>query len=153
MNSFLRLIAFGTVSGLVWGVAPLTLLEMWQSDGETLSVLLAGILTGIAVTRLLVWPLCHSNNRWRTVAIGAASLPLGAFLFGVIGSSIQLGVARWLGVTCELVKNGFQPLHMGVGLAGASLLPMFAIVFLPLAVTTTLLLHRLMRGSDDSERA
>ena len=152
MNAFIRLIAFGAVSGLVWGVVPLTLTELWQSDGETLSVLLAGVLTGIAVTLLLFWPL-HLSSRWRTVAIGATSLPLGAFLFGIIALWIHFGLARWPGVTYQLVQNGFDPLQTGLGYALGSLTPLFAIVLIPLAVVTTVLQHRVMHGTDDMDWA
>jgi hypothetical protein len=148
MNTFVRLVFFGTASGLVWGVAPLTLSELWQSSGETTSILLAGALTGVAVTLLLAWPL-HRASRWPAIALGVMSLPLGAFLFGVIASWVHYGLAHWLDVTYRFTRHRFDPLQVGEDYALFASLSWFAIALIPLAVATTILLHRAVHGIED----
>lgn len=148
MNTFVRLFVFGAASGLVWGVVPLTLSELWQSAGEAVSILFAGALTGVAVTLLLAWPL-HQSGRSPAIAIGIASLPLGAFLFGVIASWVHYGLAQRSGVTYRFMRHRFDPLQVGQDYALFASLSWFAIVLIPLAVVTTILLHRAVHGIDD----
>jgi hypothetical protein len=148
MKTFSRLIAFGAASGLVWSLAPMALSELWRSTGETISVLFAGMLTGIAVTLMLAWPL-YRSGRWLAMAIGAASLPLGAFQFGIIASWVHFGLAQWPGVNYRFVRDRFDPLQVAHDYALGSFIPWFAIVLIPLAVVTTILLHRAVHGIDD----
>ena len=147
MKSLLRLIAFGAASGFVWGFVPLTLSELWQSTGLAVSTLFAGSVTGIAVTFVLAGPLQYPQ-RWIAGVLGAASLPLGAFLFGVVATWIQFGLSQWLGVTYRFVRHGFEPLQIGRIYALCSLIPWFAIVLVPAAVGTTLMLQGIIHHSD-----
>lgn len=148
MKTFTRLSTLGASSGLAWGVVPLTLSELGNSAGETASVLFAGAITGVAVTLLLAWPL-HRAGRWPAIALGVLSLPLGAFLFGVIASWVHYGVASWSGVAFRFVQYRFEPLQVGQDYALFASLSWFAIALIPLAVATTILLHRAVHGIED----
>ncbi len=141
MRRLLQLTAFGAASGLVWSLVPLVLSELYQSAGEIVSVLSAGTLTGITVTLILAGPLSLSRRR-TAVMVGAASLPLGAFLFGVIVSWVHLGLWHWSGTTYRFVEHRFDPLEAGwTYLVSLSWIPWFAAILFPLAVVTTILLH------------
>jgi hypothetical protein len=126
----------------------MALSELWHSTGEALSVLFAGLLTGIAVTHLLAWPLYHSGRR-SALLIGAASLPLGAFLFGIIASWVHFGLVQWPGVEYCFARDRFDPLQVGLDYATGASVSWLAVMSLPVAVVTTILLHRRLHGMGD----
>jgi len=137
---FWRLITFGATSGVVWSLAPVVLSELLRPPGQMFSVLAAGILTGVVVTLLLAWPLKWCRG-WSAAISGAASLPLGAFLFGIIVSWVHYGLAQWPGVQYRFVQYRFAPLDTGMGYALGvfAFFPWITVVLMPLAIGTTLM--------------
>ena len=53
-----------------------------------MTVIVSGVLSGVIVSFALVAPLAKSS-RGKTILLGALSLPLGAFVFGVLLSLVQ----------------------------------------------------------------
>ena len=136
------------ISGLLWSfVVPGTLSELFESPGETFTVLGAGMLTGVGVSFLLYLPLARLGRRdpVRSVLIaGILSLPAGAFLFGFVVSSLQLVVHMVTGANYRFVEDGFAPVETGFVYALFSVASYFVLPFLPLAIFTTWLFHRLV---------
>jgi hypothetical protein len=147
MSTSKRSLVFGAFSGVIWSLAPMALTELWRSPGEMASVLFAGVITGMAVTLLLAWPLLRSEH-WTAAAIGAASLPLGAFLFGVIASCVHLGIAQVAGIPYRFVEHRFEALRVGQDYALGVLIPWIAVVLFPAAIVTTRFCHRILHGFD-----
>lgn len=137
MRGRIRVLAFGTVSGLIWSViAGSCTTGAFQSVDATATMLLSGILIGVIVSSALAAPLARSG-RSGMVCLGLLSLPLGAFLWGVCSALVQ-----WFkGWSYADVK----PLESGLACAFMSVMSLLAIVFVPLAILTTYLLWRLVR--------
>jgi hypothetical protein len=147
MKTRWRILIFGMISGLLWSLVPGTLGELFASPGETLTVLGAGVLTGVGVSFLLYLPLARLGRKdpVRSVLIaGILSLPAGAFLFGVVVSSLQLLVHMVTGAKYPFVKYGFEPVETGFFYALLSVASFFVLGCLPLAIFTTWLFHRLV---------
>jgi hypothetical protein len=143
MSTLKRTILFGTVSGLMWAIVPLTLSELWSSVGQTVSVFIAGAFTGISVSLVLSQPVCRIDRKL-VVVLGFMSLPLGAFLFGVIVSFTHLGARLLTGASYRFVEYGFDPFRAGAEYAVFSVLSVFGFVLVPLAVATTYLLRNIV---------
>ena len=132
----MSLLMFGAVAGVIWAVVPWVLVDMIQPVGQAATVFASGAITGVIVSRLLAIALA-GRGRPGTLLIGVLSYPIAAFIFGVVISMVQLLVKGAFGVTYRAVRDGFAPVHAGVGLAvGATFWP-FALVLVPFAIWTT----------------
>ena len=155
MSTSFRVLSFGVISGLLWSLIAGFIGELFRSPGESVTVIVSGVLSGVIVSFALVAPLAKSS-RGKTILLGALSLPLGAFVFGVLLSLVQWLVREFGGTAYRNVANEFAPFTAGFEYAVLSVISIFAVVFFPLAVLTTFLLrrvlsfptHLLLRGSN-----
>jgi len=143
-------LAWGVAYGAVWSLAPGFLSELLRNHGEAVTVVLAGAVTGALVTLLLA-PFLTRSKWWGAVLLGVVSLPLGAGLFGIIVSWIQWMVMRTTGTHYRFVMQVveppgyvFGPLKAGGSYAIYSTCSAFAILFIPLAILTTLHLRQML---------
>ena len=144
MNTTRRVIIFGIVSGLIWSVIPGVLTELFQSGREAIEVTTAGLLTGIIISLVLKWPLKKFGKR-TTLMMGLLSLPLGAFVFGLIFSVLHPSGGFNAG------QHGFSDaLQVAIEYAICSVISLFAIFLLPLAVLTTFALRRVIHTGSQS---
>jgi hypothetical protein len=132
---------FGIVSGLIWSVVPGGLNDLFRSK-ESILVFIAGAVTGLAVSLALKVPLTKFG-RWWTLLLGLVSLPLGAFIFGVVFSLLNL--SDWLngsqyGIFNSILIGGYYAL--------LSVISIFAIVLFPLAVLTTFTLRAVIHSGE-----
>lgn len=139
---------WGSVYGALWSFAPGVLSELLRQPGEAATVVLSGILTGVVVTFSLatLLPRCQRPVAW---LLGAMSLPLGAGIFGLVISWIHWIVMKLTGThyrfVMEIVEPPgyvFGPLQAARDYAIYSTLSVFALLFIPLAILTTLHLRR-----------
>jgi hypothetical protein len=112
MNTPPRVFTFGLVGGLVWAVIAGVIDELFRSRAETLTVLTSGAMSGVAVSLMLFVPLARFG-RLGSVLLGIASLPLGAFVFGVLVSVVQWLTGRLTGETYRFIAYGFTPFEVG----------------------------------------
>ena len=152
MSTTLRVLAFGVVSGLIWSVVPGTLAELFRSPRETAMVVVSGLLTGVLTSFGLSAPLARFGLR-ATIVFGALSLPLGAFIFGVLLSLAHWVVRAFSGTTHQLSAHAFAPMTAGAEYAILSVVSIYAIVLFPLAVSTTFLLRRVIHSGHNLEPA
>jgi hypothetical protein len=145
MKPIHRVLLFGMASGSVWALVPLALSELWRSTGQTLSVLVAGLLVGMVVSLILYRPLQWNGNSL-VLLLGVASLPLGAFLFGFTVSILHLAIWQLTGTSYRFVEYGVRPLQTGGDYALGTMIPLFGVVLIPFAVTTTFLLYGAIIG-------
>jgi hypothetical protein len=141
MSTRAKVIMFGIVSGLIWSVVPGGLNDLFRSK-ESILVFIAGAVTGLAVSLALKVPLTKFG-RWWTLLLGLVSLPLGAFIFGVVFS--LLNVSDWLngsqyGIFNSILIGGYYAL--------LSVISIFAIVLFPLAVLTTFTLRAVIHSGE-----
>lgn len=143
-------LAWGVAYGAVWSLAPGFLSELLRNTGEAVTVVLAGAVTGAVVTLLLA-PFLTRFKWWGAVLLGVVSLPLGAGLFGIIVSWIHWIVMRTTGIHYRFVMEVveppgyvFGPLKAGRDYALYSTCSAFALLFIPLALLTTLHLRRML---------
>ena len=145
MSTSAKVILFGIISGLVWSiVGPGILMDsLFNSARETVLVMFTGSLTGVAVSMLIKGPLIR-YGKTRAVILGLVSLPFGAFIYGVISSVFGLsGFDDNLGIIDNALGNG-------VTYAVLSVISLFGIIFLPLAVLTTFILRVVIRSNNKS---
>jgi hypothetical protein len=152
MNTNLRVLTFGVVSGLIWSVIPGLLSELFRSTGETVTVLVSGILTGALTSFALRAPLAKCR-RQTAILLGLLSLPFGAFAFGVLTSLVQWVVRELTGTSYRFVAHDFSPFHTGISYAVLSAVSIFAFVLFPLAVLTTFLLRAMVLSGSRHETA
>lgn len=131
MNSIVRILTFGALSGLVWSIAPGVLFEFFISDIP--GTLFAGVVSGITTSAVLASFVTRVG--WGVaVLFGVISLPLGAFIFGCTFAAVTRAVVD-------------SPWTLGVELAVFSVISIFALAFFPLSVITTLLFRTfILRG-------
>ena len=145
MSTRANVITFGIISGLIWSVVPGSLNDLFRSK-ESILVIAAGALTGIAVSLALKAPLTKLG-RWPTLLLGMLSLPFGAFIFGVIFSLLDL--SNWLNGSQYGIFNVFL---IGGYYALVSVVSTFAVVLFPLAVVTTFTLRAVIYSSEKQTR-
>ncbi len=152
MSTPSRVLAFGVASGVIWSLVPSTLSELFRSPGETATVIVSGILSGILTSFALAAPLARFGHG-AAILFGTLSLPLGAFTFGVLLSLVQWLVRDFSGTAYQFVAYGFAPLTVGAQYAVLSVISVFAFVLFPLAVLTTFLLRRVIHSGHGHEHA
>ena len=113
--------------------------------------MLSGLLTGVMVSLLLVLALAKSG-RGTAILLGALSLPLGAFVFGVM-----IWLVHWLVPVlgrreCRDVAPIFSPLAVGAQYALVSMISVFAFILFPMAIGTTVWLRRVIHSPPRRER-
>jgi hypothetical protein len=140
------------VSGLIWSLVPGALSELFRSPGETATVVVSGVLSGILTSFALAAPLARFG-RGPVILFGALSLPLGAFAFGVLLSLVQWLVREFSGTGYRFVAHEFASLTAGIQYAVSSVISVFAFVLFPLAVLTTFLLKRAIHSGHSHEHA
>jgi hypothetical protein len=141
MSTRTKVITFGIISGLIWSVVPGGLNDLFRSK-ESILVLIAGALTGVAVSLALKAPLTKFG-RWWTLLFGLISLPFGAFIFGVVFSLLTL--SDWLNGSQHGI---FNSVLIGGYYALLSVISIFAIILFPLAVITTFTLRAVIHSGE-----
>jgi hypothetical protein len=143
MSTTAKVITFGIISGLIWSLIPGGLNELFSSVKESGLVLFAGILTGIGVSLVLKIPLARFS-RWWTLIIGLISLPLGAFIFGIVFTLLDLVFGDLNGGDYKL----FGAFSVGIEYALVSVISLFAVILFPLAVLTTFILRAIIHSGE-----
>jgi hypothetical protein len=145
IKTFLML---GSLYGAVWSLVPGYLSELLSMPGEAATVILSGAMTGIIVSAALV-PVLARCKRWQAIGLGVLALPVGAWLFGFVISCIHWVVMKVTGMHYRFVMQIveppgyiFNPLQTAKLYALYATLSAFGIVFIPLAIFTTLHLRR-----------
>ncbi len=147
-------VLWGALYGALWSLAPGILSELLRRPGEAATVVFAGIVTGMLVSATLV-PFIRRAKRGTVIVLGVLSLPLGAWIFGIVVSWCQWVVLRLTGTHYRFVMqiveapgSVFDPWRVACDYARGSTLTPLALLFIPLAVLTTLHLRaRLLNSS------
>jgi hypothetical protein len=135
MSTISRILVFGSVSGLLWSVAPGVLADLFSSRADVPATVIAGIISGV-VTSAILAAVVTRFGRGLTVVFGLLSLPVGAFVFGFTLALIDRFLPLLRG-TRALV----EPWTLGFNYALLSIISVFAVGLFPLAVVTTLFLR------------
>lgn len=152
MNTTALITLFGALSGLVWSVVPGFICDLFKSRSEVIAVLIAGVLSGMAVSLLLSLPLRRLSPGCGFL-LGALALPLGGFCFGVSISFVHLAASHIKSVAHIFAQHPFAPLTQGTSFAVLSVISVFAVVLFPLAIYTTFVLRRLIIQTTQHENA
>ena len=144
MNTTVKVISFGVISGLIWSVIPGVLGDLFRSGAESIEVIIAGLLTGIIVSLALKSPL-QKFGKAGTLIIGLLSLPFGAFVFGFIFSVLQPS-----GSFIDSQYGISNALQIAVEYAILSVISIFFIVLLPFAILTTFVLRHIIHSRGKS---
>ena len=110
----------------------------------------AGVLAGVLASFALAAAL-RRCGRGAAILFGALSLPVGAFLFGVLLSLVQWLVREFTGTAYPFVAYEFAPIKTGAQYALLSVISVLAFILFPLAVGTTLLLRRVVHSGHSHE--
>lgn len=137
MNTALRVLVFGVVSGLIWSLVPGTLNNLFTSPKEITMVIVSGLVSGVITSFALRSPVSEARNLM-TVIAGVIALPLGAFVFGFLLSFLQ-----WI-----FFAQPFTPFALGFQYALFSMISIFAIVLWPLSILTTFLLKAVLNSDN-----
>jgi len=144
MNTTTRVITFGIISGLIWSVIAAVLSGL----NLGITVIVAGILTGVSVSLALKSPL-QTYGRWGGFVCGALSLPAGAFIFGVIISLVNMAASKITGSgDFPFIDPASNPVQTGVMYAVISVVSLFVVALLPLAVLTTFILRAVIHRNE-----
>ena len=141
-----RLALFGAFVGLLWSLVPLALVDLWLPKGQALTIVVTGATVGALLSAALAWPL----TRWPSLTVlwGLFALLIGAFLFGVLISAVQLGIKDVLGTKYRFASGG-TPFHVGLTMVLGLGNYLVGLLLLPLAVWTT---YQLKAVIDDNAR-
>jgi hypothetical protein len=148
VSTICRVLVFGIVSGLTWSCVPGTLSELSRSAGETATVIVSGVLAGV-LTSFALGAALRRCGLGEALLFGVASLPLGAFAFGVCLSLVQWVVGECTGMAYRFAAP-FAPIRAGAQYAILSVASVFAFILFPMAVCTTLLLRLVVRAGQES---
>lgn len=152
MRTTARIVLFGTMSGLVWSLAPALLGDLFSSLAEVVTIVTASILTGISVSFALYRPLMRFSRRG-ALLLGIVSLPAGGFFFGVFASIVGLVGSDATGEPNRFVAAGFHPFIAGAQYALLSVISIFVVILAPSAVLTTLLWRSALGGPQREVRS
>jgi len=130
MSNLTRIVIFGTCTGLAWSLAPGICGGLFfDSDIPLVLMLVTCAIIGILVSFLLAMPLIKANHWVITLPLGVLALPIGAFCFGLFFYLFQ--------------NTEGNPFTVGLEFAfWSTLLPYFAVILVPSAVLTTVLLWK-----------
>jgi hypothetical protein len=135
-----RTITFGVLAGAIWSILPGTFSSLYWPAGQAITVVVAAVITGILTSLVLSIPLQRAG-RLETLLWSVTALPVGAFVFGTLTSTVQFVWQLATGVGYRFVQRGFDPLGNGLNAAIYSSNPLFALFLMPLAIGTTFLLR------------
>ncbi|HEY5298966.1 MAG TPA: hypothetical protein VIK59_13755 [Verrucomicrobiae bacterium] len=137
MNTWVKVILFGIISGLTWSL----MLGGLNTEEDSIFIFTAGVITGVAVSLVLKAPLTKSG--WKqTLVLGLISLPLGSFIFYTLFYfNVEL-------VKDEFSKSPFEPIFLGAYFALMSVL--WGFYYFPLSVITTFALRKVIRSGAKS---
>ena len=141
MKPTYRVLAFGALSSVAWSVIPGLLTDLFSSARQSVTILLAGSLTGIAVT-LSIRRILDGNSKQFAILIGCLTLPYGAFLFGIITALLHMAISSVGGPTYQFAQEPVEPFNAAASYAIYSCISIFALILFPLAIITTLLLRK-----------
>lgn len=146
-----RIIFSGLCFGAAWSLIPGRLSEILLPVGQGLTVIVAGMLTGLAVSFLLSIPLLKTGSG-TAILLGIVSLPLGAFVFGIVVSLVQLLVLYATGHAYRFVGLRFSPLSIGIQYALGTFIPYFAAFLFPLAISSTCYLQHVLKSAASARK-
>jgi hypothetical protein len=138
MKPIYRTLTFGALSGIVWSIIPGLLTDLFSSVGESVTIFLAGAITGIAVS-FSIRRLLDGNSKQFAILVGCLTLPYGAFLFGLITAFLHIIISEAGGPTYKFAQQDIEPFGEAAAYAIYSCISIFALVLFPLAIGTTLL--------------
>ncbi|MCC5847474.1 MAG: hypothetical protein JJU29_05200 [Verrucomicrobia bacterium] len=133
------LLIVGALFGALWSIVPIIYSGLIRSAEDTVTAVVAGCMTGAILSWVIVKALSPRVRIIWIIVTGALSLPVGAFLFGLTISYIQLGYQKTTGTSLRLVEHQFAPIDLGLAYAIFGSLA-FGFVLIPLAIVTTFLL-------------
>jgi len=136
-----RVLGFGAASGLLWSTFPAAFTQVLDSPRETATYLIAGVLVGIFAS-LSLDSVLKRSGRAAAILLGALSLPLAAFMFGVFLTMVQWLIREATGTAIGFAAYKFAPSSVGAQFSVYASISIFSPVLYPLAVGTTLLLRR-----------
>lgn len=137
-----RVAAFGILAGAGWSLVPGVLTELLGDRNQTLAAVASGMATGVVVSLLLHRSLLRVRLG-SAALLGAASLPVGAFVFGVTISLAHLLAQAVTGGTYRFAEGGFEPISIASHYVVYSVWPFGPLLF-PMAALTTCCLHRVV---------
>jgi hypothetical protein len=140
MNVTWKVIIFGVISGLIWSVIAGILCDLFQSNADGVEVVIGGLLTGVIVS-LSLKSFLRKVGKGLTLVIGLFSLPFGAFVFGLVFSMLHPS-----GAFVDSHYGISNALQVAVEYAILSVISIFAIFLLPLAVLTTFVLRQVVHS-------
>ncbi len=150
MSTTARVITFGAISGPCWSFIAAVLSGLDGPFSLIATIFISGILTGILVSVALKSPL-QTYGRWSCFVFGAISLPVGAFVFGVILSVVQLIASKITGSgDFPFVGSNSDPIQTGLMYAILSVVSLFVVGLLPLAVLTTFILRAVIHRHENA---
>lgn len=139
-----RLLIFGLGYGAIWSLVPGALGDLLRSPLQAATVLGAGMLTGTVVTLALALVLKRLNG-WQAAVLGILSLPIGAWVFGLLISCAHWIILQLSGVHLRFVTEieevpgyAWAPFEAAFQYAFFSSFTVFAFALFPLAILTTL---------------
>jgi hypothetical protein len=92
-------------------------------------------------------------GRIGALGAGIVALPVGAFVFGVTISVVQLLAQAVFGGHYRTLSDGFEPIQSGFALAIASTLSYFGPLLVPVAMWTTWQLKIVVDGGPTRRKA
>ncbi len=126
----------GAISGTVWSLIPGMISNLFDSLEQSVTVLIAGVISGIAICCLI--SVLFKRASWKSsILFSVLCLPLGAFIFGYSISLLQYILADWIGVVLRFNRSGNSSFSSGLELASAVFYPGLTIVILPLTILNT----------------
>jgi uncharacterized membrane protein len=138
MNTTFRVVFFGLISGPIWSVIPGVSSSLFQSGKDAIEVVAAGLLTGVIISLVLELPLKRFGKAVATI-LGLLSLPLGALAFGFVFSIPHHDR------TFNDGQHGFcNAIQLATEYAILSVISVFAVFLLPLAILTTFVLRHVI---------
>jgi hypothetical protein len=140
MNVTWKVIIFGVISGLIWSVIAGILCDLFQSNADGVEVVIGGLLTGVIVS-LSLKSFLRKVGKGLTLVIGLFSLQFGAFVFGLVFSMLHPS-----GAFVDSHYGISNALQVAVEHAILSVISIFAIFLLPLAVLTTFVLRQVVHS-------
>ena len=141
MNTNLKIITFGAISGLIWSIIVFRLSNLFSAPDKDTTVLLAlGIATGIAVSFAFKFPLARGNFS-SSIGLGFLALPIGGFIFGFLYAIANMTTEGSAEISAGTLFVGPFVLGIYSAFIGISMYYLF-----PVAVLTTILLRAVIRS-------
>ena len=138
------LVVFGLLFGLLWAALPWATFGRLQSPESVPLAFVSGAVTGV-VMAFLIRSLLRGLPRRGTLAIAVLTLPIGAFVYGVVLATIVTVVPQLLPGRAPAPRG--NPLYAGFGAVLYLLMAWpLLIVLVPAAIWTTWQLRALVEN-------